>query len=117
MGRRRRRAVRHRAFRLAPSQRPRNIPMAGAEPALTSHPVSSDPLGFPHSMQPAPGKCGSISRRRSTRSSAYAPIPTTLPAPILGTERTGCGVVISDDGLVLTIGYLITGRIDLAPGE
>jgi S1-C subfamily serine protease len=29
-------------------------------------------------------------------------------APILGTERTGCGVVIGDDGLVLTIGYLIT---------
>ena len=29
-------------------------------------------------------------------------------APILGTERTGNGVVINDDGLVLTIGYLIT---------
>jgi S1-C subfamily serine protease len=29
-------------------------------------------------------------------------------APILGTERGGNGVVISDDGLVLTIGYLIT---------
>jgi S1-C subfamily serine protease len=29
-------------------------------------------------------------------------------APILGTERTGNGVVISDTGLVLTIGYLIT---------
>jgi S1-C subfamily serine protease len=29
-------------------------------------------------------------------------------APILGTERIGNGVVIGDDGLVLTIGYLIT---------
>lgn len=29
-------------------------------------------------------------------------------AGILGTERAGNGVVISDDGLVLTIGYLIT---------
>ena len=29
-------------------------------------------------------------------------------APILGTEREGNGVVISGDGLVLTIGYLIT---------
>ncbi len=29
-------------------------------------------------------------------------------APILGTERVGNGVVIGDDGLVLTIGYLIT---------
>ena len=29
-------------------------------------------------------------------------------APILGTERTGSAVVIRDDGLMLTIGYLIT---------
>ena len=29
-------------------------------------------------------------------------------APILGTERVGNGVVIGDDGLVLTIGYLVT---------
>ena len=29
-------------------------------------------------------------------------------APLLGTERSGSGVVIRDDGLVLTIGYLIT---------
>ena len=29
-------------------------------------------------------------------------------APILGTEREGQGVVISADGLVLTIGYLVT---------
>jgi S1-C subfamily serine protease len=29
-------------------------------------------------------------------------------APILGTERVGNGVVIRDDGLILTIGYLIT---------
>ncbi|HET7197674.1 MAG TPA: S1C family serine protease [Burkholderiales bacterium] len=29
-------------------------------------------------------------------------------APLLGTERAGSGVVIRDDGLVLTIGYLIT---------
>jgi S1-C subfamily serine protease len=29
-------------------------------------------------------------------------------APILGTERIGSGAVIRDDGLILTIGYLIT---------
>src|ERR671925_906224 len=29
-------------------------------------------------------------------------------ASILGTERAGSGVVIRDDGLILTIGYLIT---------
>ena len=31
-----------------------------------------------------------------------------LTAPVLGTERTGNGVVIDDRGLVLTIGYLVT---------
>ena len=30
-----------------------------------------------------------------------------LTAPVLGTERSGHGIVISDNGLVLTIGYLI----------
>src|SRR5881392_2937008 len=29
-------------------------------------------------------------------------------APILGTERVGNGIVIREDGLILTIGYLIT---------
>ncbi|MEO8717726.1 MAG: S1C family serine protease, partial [Burkholderiales bacterium] len=29
-------------------------------------------------------------------------------AQILGTERVGNGIVIGDDGLILTIGYLIT---------
>ena len=29
-------------------------------------------------------------------------------APILGTEREGNGVVIRDDGLIVTVGYLIT---------
>lgn len=34
--------------------------------------------------------------------------PDAFTAGSLGTERTGSGVVIRDDGLVLTIGYLIT---------
>jgi len=29
-------------------------------------------------------------------------------APILGTERSGSGVVIREDGLILTVGYLVT---------
>ena len=37
-------------------------------------------------------------------------------ASILGTERGGNGVVISDTGLVLTIGYLITEATDIAIG-
>ena len=39
----------------------------------------------------------------------HAEIPDdAFTAPILGTERAGYGVVIRDDGLVLTIGYVIT---------
>ena len=34
--------------------------------------------------------------------------PDALTASMLGTERSGNGVVIGDDGLVLTIGYLVT---------
>src|SRR3977135_4422176 len=38
-----------------------------------------------------------------------AEIPeAAFTAPILGTERAGNGIVIREDGLVLTIGYLIT---------
>ena len=41
--------------------------------------------------------------------SLRAEIPVdAFTADILGTERGGNGVVISDSGLVLTIGYLIT---------
>ena len=35
-------------------------------------------------------------------------VEDAFTASVLGTERTGNGVVISEDGIVLTIGYLIT---------
>jgi S1-C subfamily serine protease len=39
----------------------------------------------------------------------YSEVPDdAFTASILGTERVGSGVVIRDDGLILTIGYLIT---------
>jgi S1-C subfamily serine protease len=38
---------------------------------------------------------------------AYVP-PDAFTASILGTERSGSGIVIRDNGLVATIGYLIT---------
>jgi S1-C subfamily serine protease len=53
----------------------------------------------------------SLDLQRSLRSvvGLQASIPEdAFTAPILGTERSGSGVVIRDDGLVLTIGYLIT---------
>jgi S1-C subfamily serine protease len=45
--------------------------------------------------------------------SAVVALRTVIPADaftadILGTERTGNGVIIRDDGLILTIGYLVT---------
>ncbi|MGB3500482.1 MAG: S1C family serine protease [Mesorhizobium sp.] len=45
-------------------------------------------------------------------------VEATIPeksftAPILGTERSGSGIVIGDKGLVLTIGYLITEAEDV----
>ena len=52
----------------------------------------------------------STCRARSTPSSASsARIPDdAFTAPILGTEREGNGVVIRDNGLIVTVGYLIT---------
>ena len=45
--------------------------------------------------------------------------PDARTAPTLGTERAGSGVVIDDNGLVLTIGYLIleASSVTLAAGE
>ncbi len=65
---------------------------------------------FPSPMQPKQADlafdlehaCGAMVR-------IAAKIPDdAFTAPLLGTERGGNGVVIRDDGLVLTIGYLIT---------
>src|SRR3977135_1576212 len=65
---------------------------------------------FPAEMRPPPqdwrfdldGALDSVVQLR-------AEIPEdAFTAPILGTERAGNGIVIREDGLVLTIGYLIT---------
>jgi S1-C subfamily serine protease len=48
----------------------------------------------------------------------HAEIPATArTAPYLGTEREGAGIVIDGDGLVVTIGYLVTEAtaIELTP--
>jgi S1-C subfamily serine protease len=37
----------------------------------------------------------------------YAP-DNSFSAELLGTERSGHGVVISDDGLIVTVGYILT---------
>jgi S1-C subfamily serine protease len=72
-----------------------------------------DELGdwaFPESVQP---RNEDVSFDLDAALDAVVQVRTEIPedgftASILGTERVGSGVVIRDDGLVLTIGYLIT---------
>jgi S1-C subfamily serine protease len=65
---------------------------------------------FPSNLQPKPEECGfALDAVLDSLVSVRSEIPEDgFTAPILGTERAGNGVVIRDDGLVLTIGYLIT---------
>ena len=65
---------------------------------------------FPDALQPSPGE---TAFDLGAALDAAVMLRTEIPedaftAPILGTERAGNGVVIRDDGLILTIGYLIT---------
>jgi S1-C subfamily serine protease len=65
---------------------------------------------FPEQLQPRPEELH-FDLRSALDSVVLlrAEIPDdAFTAPILGTDRAGYGVVIRDDGLVLTIGYLIT---------
>src|SRR5687767_5855982 len=65
---------------------------------------------FPASLQPKPGTLGfDLASALDGVVTVHAEIPDdAFTASILGTERIGNGVVIRDDGLILTIGYLIT---------
>jgi S1-C subfamily serine protease len=65
---------------------------------------------FPASLQPSPDETGfDLASALDSVVLLRATIPEdAFTAPILGTERAGNGVVIRDDGLILTIGYLIT---------
>src|SRR3954468_1252927 len=65
---------------------------------------------FPLEMRPRPEEWGfDLDSALDSVVGLRAEIPEdAFTAQILGTERAGSGVVIRDDGLVLTIGYLIT---------
>ncbi|MDX1376241.1 MAG: S1C family serine protease, partial [Burkholderiales bacterium] len=65
---------------------------------------------FPDELQPRPEDFRyDLERALNALVQVRAEIPEqAFTASILGTERLGNGVVIRDDGLVLTIGYLIT---------
>jgi S1-C subfamily serine protease len=65
---------------------------------------------FPDALQPKPADAGfDLGSALDAVVLLRAEIPEdAYTASLLGTERAGNGVVIRDDGLVLTIGYLIT---------
>ena len=65
---------------------------------------------FPPALQPTQGEAGfDLKSALDSVVALRAEVPDdAFTASILGTDRTGNGVVIRDDGLVLTIGYLIT---------
>ena len=65
---------------------------------------------FPENLQPTPQDVGfDLDAALNAVVMLRAEIPEdAFTASILGTERIGNGVVIREDGLVLTIGYLIT---------
>ncbi len=65
---------------------------------------------FPTELQPRASDLSfDLARTLDSVVLLRAEIPDdAFTAPILGTERIGNGVVIGDDGLILTIGYLIT---------
>jgi S1-C subfamily serine protease len=65
---------------------------------------------FPANLQPAPEELAfDLPKVLDAVVGLRAEVPEdAFTASILGTERVGNGVVIREDGLVLTIGYLIT---------
>jgi S1-C subfamily serine protease len=71
---------------------------------------TKDEWAFPRELQPrADDVAFDLASALGAVVSLRADVPEdAFTASILGTERTGNGVVIREDGLVLTIGYLIT---------
>jgi S1-C subfamily serine protease len=65
---------------------------------------------FPAALQPSPDDTRfDLASTLDSVVLLRAEIPEdAFTAPVLGTERAGNGIVIRDDGLVVTIGYLIT---------
>ena len=65
---------------------------------------------IPGEIQPKPGECSfDLDQALSAVLGVRAQIPEdAFTAGTLGTERAGSGVLIRRDGLVLTIGYLVT---------
>ena len=65
---------------------------------------------FPPELQPIPDQLAfDLQPALNAVVMLHAEMPEdAFTAQVLGTERVGNGIVIGDDGLILTIGYLIT---------
>jgi S1-C subfamily serine protease len=72
--------------------------------------MAKDDWEIPESMQPNPAHLGfDLNRALGAVVSLRAQVPEdAFTASVLGTDREGSGVLISAEGLVLTIGYLVT---------
>ncbi len=72
--------------------------------------AESEEWAFPAELQPSTaGTAFDLNRALDAVVSLRSEVPEdAFTASILGTERAGSGVIIREDGLVLTIGYLIT---------
>src|SRR4051812_42007509 len=72
--------------------------------------MSRNEWKVPRSVQPKSEDYGyDLERALSAVVGVHSRVPEdAFSAETLGTERAGNGVLIRDDGLVLTIGYLIT---------
>lgn len=72
--------------------------------------MAKDDWEIPETLQPDQGAVGfDLARALSAVVSLRAQVPEDgFTAPILGTDREGSGVLIREDGLFLTIGYLVT---------
>jgi S1-C subfamily serine protease len=72
--------------------------------------ADSSSWAFPSELQPDPDEVGfDLARALASVVGLRVEVPDeAFTASVLGTERFGSGAVIRDDGLILTIGYLVT---------
>jgi S1-C subfamily serine protease len=72
--------------------------------------AESSVWAFPDALQPQPDEIAfDVDLLSTSVVRVRAEVPDdAFTAPVLGTEREGNGIVVRDDGLVVTIGYLVT---------
>lgn len=78
--------------------------------SCTASLVSTESWAFPPDLQPRPDELAfDLAAALDAVVTVHAEVPDdAFTASILGTERTGNGFAARDDGLILTVGYLVT---------